>query len=56
MLSSRRVTGLSAEVIAELVAEVGPVWRARQDADWLGGRPHAHHLNMPQAGFNLHKH
>lgn len=32
MLSSRRVTGLSAEVIAGLVVEVGPVWQARQDA------------------------
>ena len=32
------MTGLSAEVIAELVAEVGPVWQARQDAR-LAGRP-----------------
>lgn len=38
VLSSRWVTGLSAEVIAGLVAEVGPVWRARQDAR-LVGRP-----------------
>jgi hypothetical protein len=26
------VTGLSTRVIAELVAEIGPVWQARQDA------------------------
>ncbi|WP_285509853.1 transposase family protein, partial [Actinokineospora sp. NBRC 105648] len=26
------MTGLSAQVIADLVAEVGPVWQARQDA------------------------
>ncbi len=32
VLSSRRVTGLSRQVIAELIAEVGPVWQARQDA------------------------
>jgi hypothetical protein len=32
------VTGLSAEVIAALVAEVGPVWQARRDAR-LAGRP-----------------
>lgn len=38
VLSSRRVTGLTAEVIAGLVAEVGPVWQARQDAR-LAGRP-----------------
>jgi hypothetical protein len=32
VLSDRRVTGLSTEVIASLAAEVGPVWQARQDA------------------------
>lgn len=32
VLSSRRVTELSADVIAGLVAEVGPVWQAWQDA------------------------
>lgn len=38
VLSSRRVTGLSRQVIAELVAEVGPVWQDRQDAR-LSDRP-----------------
>ncbi|MGX7829848.1 transposase family protein [Actinokineospora sp. 24-640] len=32
VLSNCRVTGLSAEVLAVLVAEVGPVWQACQDA------------------------
>lgn len=31
-LADRRVTGLSREVLAELVAELGPLWQARQDA------------------------
>ncbi len=26
IISDRRITGLSAEVIAELIAEVGPLW------------------------------
>ena len=30
--SNRRVTGLSAEVIADLVAGIGPVWQECQDA------------------------
>lgn len=38
MLSERRVTGLSAEVIAGLVVEVGPLWQARHDAR-LADRP-----------------
>jgi hypothetical protein len=32
------VTGLSREVLAELVAELGPPWQARQDAR-LADRP-----------------
>ncbi len=36
VLSRRRVTGLSTEVIAGLVAEVGPVWQARQAARRAG--------------------
>ncbi|MBA8931332.1 hypothetical protein BC739_008579 [Kutzneria viridogrisea] len=32
VVSNRRVTGLSAQVIVELVSEVGPVWLARQDS------------------------
>src|SRR3712207_3287246 len=37
-VADRRVTGLSREVLAELVAELGPRWQARQDAR-LAGRP-----------------
>ncbi|MGW3513781.1 transposase family protein [Streptomyces sp. NPDC000994] len=36
--SDRRITGLSAEVIAELVAEVGPLWHERHQAK-LASRP-----------------
>ncbi|WP_210189289.1 helix-turn-helix domain-containing protein [Saccharomonospora piscinae] len=32
LVSQRRVTVLSAEVIGDLVAELGPVWQARQEA------------------------
>ncbi len=32
MVAQRRVTGLSVEVIANLVAELGPVWHDRQQA------------------------
>ncbi|WP_282772562.1 transposase [Saccharomonospora viridis] len=32
LLSQRRVIGLSAEVIGNLVAELGPVWQARREA------------------------
>ena len=32
VVADRRVTGLSREVLAELVAELGPRWQARQDA------------------------
>ncbi|WP_324605059.1 transposase family protein [Streptomyces sp. NRRL S-1022] len=38
IISDRRITGLSAEVIAELVAEVGPLWHARHQAK-LASRP-----------------
>src|SRR3712207_8816320 len=31
-VADRRVTGLSREMLAELVAELGPRWQARQDA------------------------
>ncbi|MFF1651177.1 transposase family protein [Streptomyces sp. NPDC058240] len=34
-MSERRVTGLSAAVIADLVAKLGPVWQARRDAELL---------------------
>src|SRR3712207_2540898 len=37
-VADRRVTGLSQEVLAELVAELGPRWQARQDAR-LADRP-----------------
>jgi hypothetical protein len=37
-VAGRRVTGLSREVFAELVAELGPRWQARQDAR-LADRP-----------------
>jgi hypothetical protein len=37
-VGNRRVTGLSREVLAELVAELGPRWQARQDAR-LADRP-----------------
>ena len=33
-VGDRRVTGLSQEVLAELVAELGPRWQTRQDARW----------------------
>src|SRR5687768_9820038 len=36
--AGRRVTGLSREVLAELVAELGPRWQAREDAR-LADRP-----------------
>lgn len=35
IMSERRVTGLSAAVIADLVAELGPVRQARRDAELL---------------------
>ncbi|MBB4944544.1 hypothetical protein F4556_000079 [Kitasatospora gansuensis] len=35
IVSERRITGLSPVVIAELVAELGPVWQARRDAELL---------------------
>ncbi|MFF7321805.1 transposase family protein [Streptomyces albogriseolus] len=38
IISDRRITGLSAEVIAELVAEVDPLWHARHQAK-LASRP-----------------
>src|SRR3954453_9063203 len=38
VVADRRVTGLSREVLAELVAELGPRWQARQDAR-LADRP-----------------
>jgi hypothetical protein len=37
-VADRRVTGLSREVLAELVTELGPKWQARQDAR-LADRP-----------------
>ena len=37
-VADRRVTGLSREVLAELVAELGPRWQARRDAR-LADRP-----------------
>ena len=37
-VADRRVTGLSREVLAELVVELGPRWQARQDAR-LADRP-----------------
>ncbi|MFJ9434871.1 transposase family protein [Streptomyces sp. NPDC101490] len=38
IVSSRRITGLSANVIAELVAELGPLWHERHQAK-LTSRP-----------------
>ncbi|MEU3358035.1 helix-turn-helix domain-containing protein [Streptomyces albidoflavus] len=38
IVSNRRITGLSADVIAELVAEVGPSWHERHQAK-LTSRP-----------------
>ncbi|WP_260679558.1 helix-turn-helix domain-containing protein [Streptomyces albidoflavus] len=35
IMSERRVTGLSTAVIADLVAELGPIWQARRDAELL---------------------
>lgn len=32
IVSNRRITGLSADVIAELVAELGPLWHERHQA------------------------
>lgn len=32
IISNRRITGLSADVLAELVAEIGPLWHARRQA------------------------
>ncbi|HJX45192.1 MAG TPA: transposase, partial [Geodermatophilus sp.] len=37
-VADRRVTGLSREVLAELIVELGPRWQARQDAR-LSDRP-----------------
>jgi hypothetical protein len=37
-VADRRVTGLSQDVLAKLVAELGPRWQARQDAR-LTNRP-----------------
>ncbi|MGV9816898.1 transposase family protein [Streptomyces cellulosae] len=38
IISDRRITGLSADVIAELVSELGPLWHERHQAR-LAGRP-----------------
>ncbi|MFI2078131.1 hypothetical protein [Streptomyces triculaminicus] len=38
IVADRRITGLSHEVIAALVTEVGPVWQARHEAR-LSDRP-----------------
>ncbi|MFF5809833.1 hypothetical protein ACFY8A_41965, partial [Streptomyces sp. NPDC012746] len=38
IISDRRITGLSADMIAELVAEVGPLWHERHQAR-LESRP-----------------
>ncbi|QHY93553.1 Transposase DDE domain protein [Streptomyces sp. S4.7] len=38
VISNRRITGLTADVIAELVAEVGPLWHERHQAR-LASRP-----------------
>ncbi|MDQ1040175.1 hypothetical protein QFZ75_006591 [Streptomyces sp. V3I8] len=38
IISDRRITGLSADVIAELVAELGPLWHGRHQAR-LASRP-----------------
>lgn len=38
IISNRRITGLSADVIAELIAEVGPLWHERHQAK-LASRP-----------------
>jgi hypothetical protein len=38
IISDRRITGLSADVIAELVAELGPLWHERHQAR-LASRP-----------------
>nr|WP_252981060.1 transposase family protein [Streptomyces chartreusis] len=38
VISNRRITGLAADVIAELVAEVGPLWQARHQTR-LAARP-----------------
>ncbi|WP_444546184.1 helix-turn-helix domain-containing protein [Streptomyces mashuensis] len=38
IISDRRITGLSADVIVELVAEVGPLWHERHQAG-LASRP-----------------
>jgi hypothetical protein len=38
IISDRRITGLSADVLAELIAEVGPLWHERHQAK-LAARP-----------------
>lgn len=38
IISDRRITGLSAAVIAELIADVGPLWHERHQAR-LASRP-----------------
>ncbi|MCX5058991.1 transposase family protein [Streptomyces sp. NBC_00452] len=38
IISNRRITGLTAGVIAELVGEIGPLWHERHQA-WLASRP-----------------
>ncbi|WP_255311136.1 hypothetical protein [Streptomyces viridosporus] len=38
IISNRRITGLTAGVIAELVAEVGPLWHERHETR-LTSRP-----------------
>ncbi|MFC5639738.1 helix-turn-helix domain-containing protein, partial [Streptomyces bullii] len=38
IINDRRITGLSAEVIAELVAEVGPLWHERHNAKLVSRR------------------
>ena len=43
MLSNRRVTGLSSEVLSALVVEIGPLWQARQEAR-LVSRPRSRAL------------
>ncbi|MEU5194539.1 hypothetical protein AB0G86_10835 [Streptomyces scabiei] len=50
IISNRRITGLTGDVIAELVAEIGPLWHERHQAKLasrprrraVGGRPKHH--------------
>ncbi|MGW0544857.1 transposase family protein [Streptomyces griseoincarnatus] len=54
LISDRRITGLSADVITELVAELGPLWHERHQ-DRLASKPRKRAIRAGRSG-PLHHH